>query len=187
MAEPYVGQIISVGFPFAPVGWFLCDGKTLPIAQYDLLYTLIGTTYGGDGVNTFGLPNLNGRVPLGVGQGQTKGLSNYVLGQPVGSESVTLVAAHTPPHTHTIAFSAAAGTLESPKAVPPPPNPPPLAMGANVAPEVPGFYANVAATVSMRGDAMTPSQGSGMPHENRQQFVALNYIICWAGLFPSQG
>jgi microcystin-dependent protein len=185
VAEPYLGQIITVGFPFAPVGWFLCDGKTLAIAAYNDLFALIGTTYGGDGVTTFALPNLNGRVPVGMGQGPAKGLSNYVQGQLMGTESVTLTSAHTPSHTHNISFSATAGKFASPKPVPPPPSPPPLAMGANAAPEVPGFYANVAATVRMRGDSLVPVSPGGLPHENRQPFLALNYIICSSGIYPS--
>src|SRR5215467_4310785 len=88
MAQPFVGQILAVGFNFAPVGWLLCNGQTLSIAQYQVLFQLIGTTYGGDGVNTFALPNLSGRVP--VNQGQGPGLSPYALGQIAGSESVTL-------------------------------------------------------------------------------------------------
>lgn len=115
MATPFVGQIISVGFNFAPLGWFPCDGRTLQISEYQLLYQIIGTTYGGGGVTDFALPNLNGRVPLGIGQGQGQGLSNYVPGQIAGTESVTLLGNNTPPHTHTISFSATAATGVSPK------------------------------------------------------------------------
>src|SRR5690349_23013098 len=117
MAEPYLGQIISVGFSFAPEGWFLCDGTLLQISQYEALYQLLGTTYGGNGITTFALPNLNGRVPLGAGQG--RGLSNYVQGAVMGSEQITLTGANTPPHSHAISFSANAATLASPKPVPP--------------------------------------------------------------------
>src|SRR4051812_42298389 len=114
MAEPYLGQIISVGFNFAPLGWHLCDGTALPIAQNDSLFQLLGTTYGGDGISTFNLPNLNGRVPLHFGQGT--GLpTNYVQGQIVGTESVTLTGANTPPHSHTISFSKNAATGITPK------------------------------------------------------------------------
>src|SRR5689334_7486790 len=108
MAEPFVGQIISVGFNFAPLGWFPCDGRLLDISQYEALYALLGTTYGGNGQTNFGLPNLNGRVPVGVGQG--KGLSNYIQGQTLGTESVTLTGSNTPPHSHAIAFSAEPAT-----------------------------------------------------------------------------
>ena len=181
MAEPYVGQIISVGFNFAPVGWFPCDGRALPISQYDVLYTLLGTTYGGDGVTTFALPNLNGRVPLGQGQGQ--GLSPYVQGQLVGTEQVSLVSANTPPHTHTISFSANNAALDSPKPV----SGTAVAIGSNSTKSLPGFYvAEKPGTVALKGDTVTGA-GNGMPHENRQQFVVLNYIIAYAGVYPSQG
>lgn len=185
MAEPFVGQIISVGFNFAPVGWFLCDGKSVPISQYEPLYALIGTTYGGDGVQSFNLPNLNGRVPLGAGHGQ--GLSTYVQGQMLGSEEVSLVGGNTPPHTHTLSFSAKAATAISPKTTPPKP----LAVGANAQPALKdGLYttlgSGVRANIALKKGSITPFLG-GQPHENRQPFVVLNYIIAWAGIFPSQG
>lgn len=180
MSEPYVGQIISVGFNFAPVGWFLCDGATKPIAEYEVLYQLLGTTYGGDGITTFNLPNLNGRVPLNSGQGP--GLSNYVQGQPVGSESVTIVGSNTPAHNHTVAFSKNAGTGITPK----PTSGAPLAVGANAqALLTGGLYAKVAGTIALLKGSIQPVVG-GQPHENRQQFVVLNYIIAWAGVYPSQ-
>ncbi len=182
MAEPYVGQIISVGFNFAPVGWFPCDGRPLPISQYEVLYTLLGTTYGGDGVTTFNLPNLNGRVPVGAGQG--KGLSNYIQGQMLGTESVTLTGSNTPPHTHAIAFSAEPATLTSPKSTATPPAP--LAVGANAQTLLNGMYDNKPATLALKSGTIAPFVG-GQPHENRQQFVVLNYIIAWSGVFPSQG
>ena len=187
MAEPFVGQIISVGFSFAPEGWFLCDGKSWPIAGYEPLYALIGTTYGGDGVQTFNVPNLNGRVPLGAGQGQ--GLSNYVPGQVQGSENVTLVGGNTPAHTHTLFFSAKAATADSPK--PKPPSVKPLAVGANSQPILKdGIYTTLAsgvkAGIALKKGSVTAVQG-GQPHENRQPFLVLNYIIAWAGIYPSQG
>jgi Microcystin-dependent protein len=178
MASPFLGQIISVGFNFAPVGWYSCDGQLLPIDENQALFQLLGTTYGGNGTSTFALPNLNGRVPLGVGQGQ--GLSSYVPGQIEGTESVTLLGANTPPHNHTISFSANAGTSVTPKVAGKT-----LVVGANAASEVPGFYADGPATLSLRKDAVTPNVG-GQPHENRQQFLVLNYIIAYAGIYPSQ-
>lgn len=186
MSEPYLGQIIAVGFSFAPVGWFLCDGKLLPISQYDALYQLLGTQYGGDGITTFGLPNLNGRAPLGAGQG--RGLSNYVQGQVMGSETVTLTGANTPPHTHTIAFSATAAAAASPKPVPPATAP--LTVGANSQSVLKnGLYSSLGsglrANVGLKKGQIKPVIG-GQPHENRQPYVVLNYIIAWAGIYPSQ-
>ena len=176
MATPFVGQIISVGFDFAPLGWFPCDGRPLSISEYQLLYTIIGTTYGGDGVSTFALPNLNGRVPLGTGQGPT--LSPYVQGQVAGTESVTLLGNNTPPHTHTINFSASAATGISPKAASGT-----LAVGTDIT-KLKGFYTDKAGTVALRPGTITPFVG-GQPHENRQQYLVLNYIIAWSGVFPS--
>jgi microcystin-dependent protein len=185
MAEPFVGQIITVGFTWAPEGWFPCDGRSLPIAQYDALYTLLGTTYGGDGVTTFNLPKMNGRVPLHAGQGQ--GLSLYIQGQALGTESVALTANNTPPHTHSLNFSKNAGTVTNPKSTATPPVP--LAVGVNVLSQLTGgFYAKPAAGANtpFRPESVTISPG-GQPHENRQQFTVLNYIIAWAGIFPPQG
>ena len=176
MAEPFLGQIISVGFNFAPVGWYPCDGRKLPISQYETLFQMLGTQYGGDGVTDFALPNLNGRVPLGVGQGPS--LSPYVQGQAMGSESVTLLSVNTPPHSHTIDVSSAAALSVSPKAG--------STVGANATAGLPGVYAAGPGTVPLRGGSLTYSQGGNQPHENRQQFLVLNYIIAWTGLYPSQ-
>ena len=180
MATPFVGQIISVGFNWAPEGWLPCDGRLLPIDQYTVLYNLLGTIYGGNGTTNFGLPNLNGRVPLGMGQGQ--GLSAYVQGQTLGTESVTLTTQNTPPHTHTINFSTSVGTQTSPKGTAP------LAVGGNGLGALNGFYHNPPAgpTVPLRPESITANNTGGQPHENRQQFLTLNYIIAWAGIYPSQ-
>ena len=150
----------------------------MSIGDYQSLYAIIGTTYGGGGISDFALPNLNGRVPLGTGQGQN--LSNYVQGQMAGTESVTLVAANTPPHTHTINFSATAATGISPKAASGT-----LAVGTDANAKLNGFYTNKAGTVALRSGTIAPFVG-GQPHENRQQYLVLNYIIAWAGVFPSR-
>jgi microcystin-dependent protein len=176
MADPFLGQIISVGFNFAPDGWLPCDGRIMPISGYDALYALIGTTYGGDGQTNFALPNLNGRVPLGVGQGQ--GLSLYLQGQAMGTESVTLISSNTPPHTHNVNFSTKDGTATSPKGAAP------LAMGKKVTDKLVGFYAKEEANTSLRPESIAFNHPGAMPHENRQQFLVLNYIIATAGQFP---
>ena len=138
---------------------------------------LLGTTYGGNGMTTFGLPNLNGRVSVSAGQGP--GLSNYVLGQMQGTESVSLTSANTPPHTHTISFSANNATATSPKGTAR------MAVGASVQTALKGFYAAGPATVALRPGSIDADAG-GQPHENRQQFLVLNYIIAWSGVYPSQ-
>src|ERR1051326_1475358 len=107
MSTPYIGEIRLFAGNFAPVGWLFCDGSTLPISQYDVLFNLIGTTYGGDGQNTFDLPDLRGRVPLHQGSNQA---STYVLGEEGGVESVTLTTQQIPQHTHALQATTASGT-----------------------------------------------------------------------------
>ena len=176
MAEPYLGQIISVGFNFAPIGWFLCDGSLKSISEYNALYALLGTMYGGDGQTTFALPDLRGRAALGMGTG--KGLSTYVQGQQTGTEHVTLTSANTPLHTHSIAFSANDATSAKPAAG--------FTLGNNVQTVLSGFYAAGPATTPLRGGSISANKNGGLPHENRQSFLTINYIIAWSGIFPSQ-
>jgi len=172
MAQPFIGQILAVGFNYAPIGWLSCDGQLVPISQFEPLYALIGTTYGGDGNSTFGLPNLNGRTPIGVGQGP--GRSSYVLGQTGGSESVTLTSQQVGGHNHAFVTSGRPGGTATPD--------PTTSLGANAQPAA-FLYATAPADVTMAVNAITPT-GGGAPHENRQPLLALNYIICTDGLFP---
>src|SRR5271170_7956005 len=111
MSQPYVGEIRMAGFSFAPVGWMPCNGQTLPISEYETLYNLIGTTYGGDGQSTFNLPNLQSRIPFHIGTGAGNTL---VIGQLSGTETVTLLTSQLPIHTHALAASSAGGTQASP-------------------------------------------------------------------------
>jgi microcystin-dependent protein len=174
MPTPFVGQIISVGFNFAPVGWHLCDGSLLSIANYSPLYALIGTTYGGDGVNTFAVPDLRGRSPLNVGQGP--GLPNYVLGQPAGSENVTLNSSQVGAHAHNLMGSSQNGSATNPA--------PTLALGQNAVTQVP-VYAPPVSMTTFAPTAIGNSTG-GQPHENRQPYLAINYIIALDGIYPTQ-
>ena len=112
MSEPFLGEIRLVGFNFAPVGWALCAGQILPINQNTALFSLLGTTYGGNGTTTFALPDLRGRAAVGFGQGP--GLSNYDLGQSTGTETVTLTVGHIAAHSHLVAANAASATVLSP-------------------------------------------------------------------------
>ena len=177
MSQPYIGQIIAVGFNFAPVGWLLCDGSLQSIAQYEVLYNLIGTTYGGNGQTNFGLPDLRGRTALGMGQGP--GLSAYVLGQKAGSESVTLTAAQNAFHNHSVAGHSAVGNA---------PNPGGSVVLAQVAgnPSTSTVYSTAAPSATTLVSASISLAGSSQPHENRQPLQAINYIIAWAGLYPPQ-
>lgn len=168
MANSYVGEIRPCGFNFAPYGWAFCDGSLLSIAEFEVLYNLIGTTYGGDGVNTFQLPDLRGRVPIGTGQGL--GLSEYVIGQIGGVETVTLSVNQIPSHSHTPAGSSAHASSYSPS-------------GHVSAVSARDVYATVPPDVKMAPLANT---GGSQPHENRQPYLTTNFVISLFGVFPSR-
>jgi microcystin-dependent protein len=173
MASPYVGEIRIFGGNFAPAGWAFCDGSLQSISQNQALYSLIGTTYGGDGVNTFALPNLVGRVPLCQGQGP--GLSNYTIGQPGGLETVTLTTGQLPSHTHQ-----AVGTVQG-AAVSSPAN----AYWGNgsIQQNLYGPAASVNATMNAAAIANT---GGNQQHDNMIPFLVLSLIIALDGIYPSQ-
>lgn len=171
MSSPFIGEIRMFGGNFAPLNWAYCNGALIPISQNDALYVLLGTTYGGDGVNTFALPNLSGRTP--VHQGQGLGLSNYVIGQVGGTENVTLNVNQYPAHTHTLLASSDAGTL-------PGPGNDVLAGSTTMK-----AYTDLAANVSLNPAALSSSGGS-QPHDNMQPFLCISFIICLFGIFPSQ-
>lgn len=166
MAEPFLGTILLFGGTFAPAGWALCEGQLLPISQNTALFSILGTTYGGNGTTNFALPDLRGRVPLGFGS--APGLSSYVEGQTGGVESITLTSSQIPGHQHLQpASNGDEGTNRPNNAVP--------ARG--------GVYASAS-----DGSALAPtsSVGGGQPHENRQPFLVMNYIIALEGIFPSR-
>jgi microcystin-dependent protein len=170
MSTPYVGEIRMVGFNFSPVGWALCDGQLLAIAQNDVLFALIGTTYGGDGVNTFALPNLSGRIPIHMGSGS--GLSPRVIGQSSGSESVTLISSQLPAHAHLAQAHSTIGSQSSPQ-------------NALWAASPSASYSTSAPSGAMSTSLIGPAGGS-QPHANLMPFVAINFIISLFGIFPSQ-
>jgi microcystin-dependent protein len=172
MSEPFVGQVIAVGFNFAPQGWAFCDGSTLAISEFETLYNLIGTQFGGNGVSTFNLPDLRGRAALGEGQGP--GLQNYIIAQLGGVESVTLTAPQVGGHTHALS-AASTATTQTPG--------PSLVLGTPAA--AAPIYATTGTAASLSGGTVSPSQG-GAPHENRQPNATINYIISLFGIFPSQ-
>ena len=172
MSDPFVGEIRMFGGNFAPVNWAYCNGALIAISQNEVLYTLIGTTYGGDGVNTFGLPDLRGRTP--VHQGTGLGLSTCVLGQLAGSESVTLTPAQYPAHTHAFSASTDVGSVHGPGGDV-------LAGSATIK-----AYTDSAPNVSLNPAALAPSGGGAQPHDNMQPFLCISFIICLYGIFPSQ-
>lgn len=173
MSQSYIGEIRMVGFNFAPNGWALCNGQTMAISQNETLYTLIGTTYGGDGVNTFALPNMQSRIP--VHQGQGAGLSPYVLGQSGGTESVILTPPQLPAHSHSLQASGAGATSTDPT-------------GRLLAASSVPIYVDPAANPShvVASTSVTGGTGSSQPHDNIQPTLCLNFVISLFGIFPSQ-
>jgi microcystin-dependent protein len=176
MTQPFVGEIRMFGCNFAPVGWFPCDGRLLSIAEYEVLFTLIGTTYGGDGQTTFAVPDLRGRLPIHQGTGP--GLSNYVIGQMSGTESVTLISQQMPTHTHTLAVTSALATALTPG--------PTLLPGAISGDSIYVSDVTGATPIAMSAQSTTLAGGS-QPHENCMPTLTIGYCIAWAGIFPSQG
>lgn len=169
-----------VGWNYAPNGWALCNGQLMSISQNSALFSLLGTSYGGDGRQTFALPNLQSRVP--VHQGQGLGLSPYVMGQIGGNEAITLLNNHVPIHNHLLNVTGAQGTVSSPiNAIPA--EAPPLSRGANP----PTNYAPAnAASGTMAPNAISFA-GGGQPHDNIQPYLCVNFIIALVGIFPSRG
>jgi microcystin-dependent protein len=171
--EPFIGQIQAFGFSFAPRGWALCEGQLLPISQHSALFSLLGTTYGGDGRTTFGLPDLRGRASFQFGQGP--GLSNHPIGQKGGAETVTLTAATMPTHTHVVTLKGTDAAASQSK-----PENNHLASGNIYAPAGGGL-------VSLAGDASTAAEtGGNGAHQNMPPFLAINFCIALEGVFPSR-
>jgi microcystin-dependent protein len=168
MSEPFIGEIRMVGFNFAPVGWALCDGQLMAISQNTALFALLGTFYGGDGIRTFALPDLQGRVPMHQGNGL--GLSPRTLGTPGGHERVTLVPAQIPPHTHPLNATTAAATSSAPAGHV-------LAGG--------GAYGGPPGNTQLDPTAVG-SVGGGESHGNIQPFLVVNFIIALQGIFPAR-
>ncbi len=172
MSNPFVSEIRIFSGNFAPSGWALCNGQLLPIAQNTALFSLLGTTYGGNGVSTFGLPDLRGRVPLQPGQGP--GLTNRVLGEQLGEEGHTLTTAELPSHGHLMSASQQIGFDYKP------------ANSAFGVTKQPAYYAGPNAANVTLGKAIA-EPGTSDTHPNMQPFLALNFIIATQGIFPARG
>jgi microcystin-dependent protein len=192
MAEPFLGQIILVGFTFAPRGYALCNGQIMSIAQNTALFSLLGTTYGGNGQTTFALPDLRGRVPNHFGQGP--GLSNYTQGEVAGQETVTLTTAQMPMHNHVASAAPPIGTLNA-TSVAGNTRDPANALPAREASGVTATYNNVGGpTVPMAANAVAltagavtvQNAGSSLPVSILPPFLTLNYCIAIEGIFPSR-
>lgn len=173
MAEPFIAEIRMFGGNFAPRGNAFCNGQIISIAQNTALFSLLGTTYGGNGQTTFALPDLRGRRPIHWGQGP--GLSNYSLGENAGVENQTLLPTEIPQHSHAPTAAGVAGTSTDPS------NATWAASAGGRTP--PPLYAGTLTPVAM---AATGTSGGNQPHENRQPFLAISFIIALEGIFPSR-
>jgi microcystin-dependent protein len=179
MDQPFLGMIALFGFNFAPRGWAICQGQLLSIAQNTALFSLLGTTYGGDGITTFALPDLRGRVPLGQGQGP--GLSNYVIGEVTGSENVTLISTQMPAHSHALMVSGTPATAATP---------------VNNVMAVASGSTSTGDPVTVNAYGPTPNaianpnsigaSGGNQPFPIVQPILAMNYCIALEGIFPSR-
>lgn len=188
--EGYLSEVRMFGGTFAPRGWMFCQGQLLAISQYDALFALLGTTYGGDGQSTFALPDLQSRVPVGTGQGL--GLSSYTLGQEGGMESVTLITASMPTHNHASTSNIAAtfqakvndsatGNVST-------------AEGTYLSLAASNMYGTAAdeamaadsASATIGGSITLSASGGSQPHDNIPPVLCLNYIICVEGIFPAR-
>jgi microcystin-dependent protein len=170
MAQPYVGEIRMFGGNFPPVGWLFCDGQLLPISENETLFQLIGTTFGGDGQENFGIPNLQSRLPVHMGQGP--GLSNRILAETGGTESVTLTTQQIPSHNHAFVASLDGGTAITPKD---------NVLGAGASASI---YRPAPANLPMNAGSIGATGGS-QPHDNMHPYLCIDYIISLFGIFPS--
>ena len=171
VSEPFVGEIRMFGFNFPPQGWAFCDGQLLSISQNAALFSLLGTTYGGDGVSNFALPDLRSRVP--VSQGQGEGLSSYAEGQAGGTETVTLAAAQMPAHTHAVSASSSPAASERPA-------------GRVLARSPDHSYIPEPDTDTVMNAKMIGEAGNSQPHDNIQPYLVLNFCIALQGVFPAR-
>ncbi|MBD2099557.1 phage tail protein [Leptolyngbya sp. FACHB-261] len=171
MSEPFIGEIRLFAGNFAPRGWAFCDGQLLPLAQSTALFSILGTTYGGNGKTTFALPDLRGRVPIHAGTGS--GLSPYELGQAGGQEQVMLTVAELPTHSHDVSVNSKKANQLEP-------------VGHILAEaERRKIYSTGNPDATMHS-ATIANTGHSQPHENRQPYLALHYIIALEGFFPPQ-
>lgn len=168
MAQPYVGEIRMFAGNFAPAGWMFCEGQLLPISEYETLFNLIGTTYGGDGQSTFALPDLRGRVPLHFGNG-------FTLAETGGVETVTLTVSQIPAHSHPYLGTTNIGDQASPSGN----------VVAQLGAGVGDLYFAAAPTSPLSPNAIS-SVGGSQPHDNFQPYLCVDFIISLFGIFPSQ-
>ncbi len=171
MADCYVGEIRMFAGTYAPEGWELCNGQTLPIQGNDMLFALIGTTYGGDGQSNFALPDMRGRVPISMGT--SKAGNSYAIGQAGGTEKVTLTSDQMPAHTHAANAQSQPGTISSPTNM----------YWAST--PVTAYHTNGVVTLSNMSSEAVSSVGQNLAHDNMMPFMPLSFIIATTGIFPS--
>lgn len=171
MAQPYIGEIRLFAGNFAPAGWAFCDGQLMPISENDALFVLIGTTYGGDGQETFAMPNLQSRLPIHQGTGT--GLTNRVIGEMAGTEAETLTVQQIPVHNHAFLASTDSGSIVTPGGN--------MLATSNAVTVFKPLAVNPAAAMNV--NTVTPVGGS-QPHDNQHPFLAIRYIISLFGIFP---
>lgn len=177
MSSPFLGQLLIVGFDFAPIGWAICAGQILPISPNTALFALLGTQFGGNGINNFGLPNLQGNISNGQGQGP--GLSPYYVGETAGVPQVTLLNSNMAAHNHAATATAGRGITVETSPI------------SHVLAEAPGginIYAAATAPLDsqLNVNAIGPSGGT-QPHNNLMPFQCLNWLVCLQGIFPQRG
>lgn len=174
MSECYIGEIRMLGFSRVPQGWLSCDGSLVSISEYEILYTLLGTQFGGDGVNTFGLPDMRGRLP--VAQGQGPGLSNYTMAQKSGTETVTLSLTQLPAHNHTCIATTATGTSATPGS---------NALFGGIAPDT--MYTPDASglTAFTLAPSAVSNAGGSQAHNNLMPTLSVPFFIAYLGVYPT--
>jgi microcystin-dependent protein len=175
MSDQFVAEIRIFAGNFPPYGWAFCDGQILPISQNTALFSLLGTTYGGDGKSTFALPDLRQRMPLHAGYGPGPGLSEYALGQSGGEAAVTLLQSELPSHGHAPQASSALASVSSANG---------SVLAKTVSPNPPYHDANALGSL---GAGALGSTGGGQPHNNQQPYLDVNFIIALQGIFPPRG
>lgn len=175
--DPFIGQIMMFAGNFAPRGWAFCNGQLLDISSHSALFSILGTTYGGDGRSTFGLPDLRGRAPIHHGNSTGPGLSPHPLGQKGGAETVTLTTNQIPPHSHGAGCSDANGSAQAPTNAFP-------AAGVDSSRGTVNGY-GTSANQKLNG-GFIENTGGGQAHSNMQPFLAINYVITLEGIFPSR-
>ena len=174
-SNPYIGQITLFGGNYEPVGWKFCNGQLLSITEYEALFSILGTVYGGDGRTTFGLPDLRGRVPLHVGgsKGEGEGLSEYTLGEKLGAETVAIIADTMPAHTHVLKAMNSAADSEEPE-------------GKVLAKPGASIFSTASNLVAMNTASITYNNAAGQAHFNMQPYLCINFIIAYLEIYPSR-